>query len=615
MQVKEISRQLEEVVIKIAGDSGDGVQVAGQQFTLNTALAGNDVGIFPEFPAEIRAPQGTLAGVSGFQIHFGSHTILTPGDEFDVLVAFNAAALKTNLARLKKGGTIITDLSGFDSKNLRLAGYPQNVNPIEDDSLSDYTLLSLDITKLNRECLNGMEMSKGDQDRSRNFYILGFLLWMYHRDLKPTVDALKSLFAKKPQALEANLKAITAGYNLADTMELSAGRAHVNPAGLSPGIYRGITGNKAVALGFITASIRSGLKLFYGSYPITPASDILHELSKYKHYGVITFQAEDEIAAIASCIGASYGGSLAVTGTSGPGMVLKQESLALATMMELPLVVVDVQRGGPSTGLPTKTEQADLMLALFGRHGECPVPVIAAKSPADCFFSAIEAAKIALTHMTPVVLLTDGYLANGAETWKIPDPESIPPIPVSFAELNGHPYQPYARDEKLVRQWALPGTPGLEHRLGGLEKRVSTGEVSYDAMNHEQMVNLRAAKVARIADDLPLLQMESGPERGKVLVLGWGSTWGAIRTAVLELEAEGITISHAHLRHLNPFPKNLGEVLSRFEKVIVPEMNLGQLVRLIRDAFHLDAQRMSKVQGMPFTVTELKAKLKEVANG
>jgi 2-oxoglutarate ferredoxin oxidoreductase subunit alpha len=606
---------LHDVVIKFAGDSGDGMQLTGSQFTNNTALMGIDLATFPDFPAEIRAPQGTLPGVSGYQLRFSSDQIFTPGDECDVLIAMNAAALKTNLKALKKGGKIITNIEGFDSKNLRLANYPDGVNPLEDGSLDGYELIKIDVTKMTREALKDFSIGMKEKDRAKNMFVLGFLYWMYNRDMESTEKFLKDKFGKKPEILESNIKALRAGYNYGDTTETFTTTYKVEKAKLEPGTYRPIMGNQALAYGLIAASQKSGLPLFLGSYPITPASDVLHDLSKYKSFGVRTFQAEDEIAAISSAIGASYGGSIGVTTTSGPGMALKAEAMGLAVMLEIPLVICDIQRGGPSTGLPTKTEQSDLMQAYYGRNGECPMPIVSASTPSDCFAAVYEAVRIAVQHMTPVIFLSDGYIANGAEPWKFPTSADLPPIEVTFKKELGEgedKFLPYLRDEKLARPWAIPGTPGFQHRVGGLEKQNITGNVSYEPENHQLMVKIRQEKVDKIADYIPLQQLDSGPEKGKVLVLGWGSTYGAIKSAVAELQHEGYEVSHAHLRYVRPFPKNLGEILKNFEQVLVPEINNGQLVKIIRDQYFVDAKAHNKIMGVPITKTELVMKLREM---
>jgi 2-oxoglutarate ferredoxin oxidoreductase subunit alpha len=600
-------RSIDHVVIKFAGDSGDGMQLTGGQFTNNTALLGADLQTFPDFPAEIRAPAGTLAGVSGFQLHFGSHKIFTPGDKCNVLVAMNAAALKVNIKNLNPGAIIIANTDGFDSKNLRLAHYEQN--PLEDHSLDSYQLIRIDVTRMTREALKDITLSTKEKDRCKNMFVLGFLYYMYNRKLDSTIRFLEQKFSKKPDVLEANRIALNTGFSFADTTEVFTSRYKVEPASLDPGVYRSIMGNEAVAMGLVAASRKSGLPLFLGSYPITPASDILHYLSKYKNFGVRSFQAEDEIAAICAAIGASFGGSLAVTTTSGPGMALKGEAMGLAMMLELPLVICNIQRAGPSTGMPTKTEQADLLQALYGRNGECPMPVIAAATPSDAFHATLEAARIAIEHMTPVILLSDGYIANGAEPWRFPQEKDLPAIQTAFAAEQDEDsvFHPYERNEKLVRPWAIPGTKGLEHRIGGLEKQAVTGNISYDPDNHEHMVKVREARVEQIADYLPEQKLAAGPASGQVLFLGWGSTYGAIQGAVEQLTADGYAASHVHLRHIKPFPRNLGEILSRFDHVIVPEINNGQLVKVIRDRYLIDAQGFNKIKGVPITAKELLA--------
>lgn len=605
---------LQDVVIKFAGDSGDGMQLTGSQFTNNTAMLGIDLATFPDFPAEIRAPQGTLPGVSGYQLRFSSNQVFTPGDECDVLVAMNAAALKTNLKSIKKGGRIIANTDGFDPKNLRLANYPEGINPLDDDSLGSFEVIKMDVTKMTREALKEIPMGMKEKDRAKNMFVLGFLYWMYNRDMDSTLQFLQEKFGKKDEILNSNIKALQAGYNFGDTTETFTTRYKVEKAKMEPGNYRSIMGNQAVSYGLIAASQKSGLPLFLGSYPITPASDILHDLSKYKAFGVRTFQAEDEIAGIASAIGASYGGSLAVTTTSGPGIALKSEAMGLAVMLEIPLVICNIQRGGPSTGLPTKTEQSDLMQAYYGRNGDCPMPIVSASTPSDCFEAVYEAARISVQHMTPVIFLSDGYIANGAEPWKFPKSEDLPSITVKFkTELGEDEKQlkPYMRDEKLARPWAIPGTPGLEHRIGGLEKQDITGNVSYDPDNHQHMVKTRQAKVDKIADYIPLQKLDSGPEKGKILILGWGSTYGSIKSACTELQHAGHSVSHAHLRYIRPFPKNLGEILKNFDKVIVPEINNGQLIKIIRDQYFVDAVPYNKIMGSPITKTELVAEIKK----
>lgn len=609
--------EAESVVIRFSGDSGDGMQLTGSQFTDTAAYLGNDLSTFPEFPAEIRAPMGTTAGVSGFQVHFGSKEIFTPGDEYDVLVTMNAAGLKVDLPKLKKGGIIIANTAGFDKKNLGLAGYPDGANPLEDGTLEGYTVYKIDVTRFTKECLQGTGLGMKEIDRSKNMFVLGLLFWMFDEPMDYTINFINEKFAKKPEIAEANIKTLKAGWNFGDHTEIFGSRFKVNAAQLPKGTYRNISGNQATAIGLVTASELSGLPLFLGSYPITPASDVLHELSKYKANGVKTFQAEDEIAAVCAAIGASYAGGLGVTTTSGPGMSLKTEAIGLATMLEIPLVIVDIQRGGPSTGLPTKTEQSDLLMAMYGRHGEAPLPVIAASSPADCFDTILEATRIAVEYMTPVICLTDGYIANGTEPWRFPNASDLKPIEVKFTtEPNGEDgkFYPYQRDEKMSRPWVIPGTKELMHRIGGLEKQSQTGNVSYDAKNHGEMTAQRAEKVAKIADAIPDVKVDSGKDSGKLLVLGWGSTSGAIKTAVRELMGKGYDVSHLHLKHINPFPKNLGEVLSRFDQVLIPEMNCGQLIQLIRAKYLIPAIGFSKVMGLPFTTAELKNKIQEILN-
>ncbi len=603
---------LNDVVIKFAGDSGDGMQLTGSQFTNNTAMLGIDLATFPDFPAEIRAPIGTLPGVSGYQLRFSSDRVYTPGDACDVLVAMNAAALKTNLIGLKPGGRIIANEDGFDAKNLRLANYPEGVNPLNDDSLGNYEVIRMDVTKMTREALKDITMGIKEKDRAKNMFVLGFLYWMYNRDMETTIGFIKEKFGKKPEIFESNVKALQAGYNYGDTTETFTTRYKVEKAKMEPGTYRSIMGNQALSYGLIAASQKSGLNLFLGSYPITPASDILHELARYKNFGIKTFQAEDEIAAITSAIGASYGGSLGLTTSSGPGIALKGEAIGLAVMLEIPLIVINIQRGGPSTGLPTKTEQSDLMQAYYGRNGECPMPIISASTPSDCFSAVYEAVRISVQHMTPVMFLSDGYIANGAEPWKFPQAADLPEIKTQFASQNfagnmdaDGKFQPYKRDEKLVRPWAIPGTPGLEHRVGGLEKEDITGNISYDPENHEHMVKTRQAKVDMIANHIPEQHLDSGEKAGKVLVLGWGSTYGAIKSACAELQKQGKSVSHAHLRYVRPFPRNLGDILKNFEHILVPEINNGQLVKIIRDVYFVDAKPYNKIMGIPITKGEL----------
>lgn len=606
---------LKEVVIKFAGDSGDGMQLTGTQFTNNTALMGIDLATFPDFPAEIRAPLGTLPGVSGFQLRFSSDRIFSPGDTCDVLVAMNAAALKSNLKTLKKSGKVIVNTEGFDTKNLRLANYIDGINPLEDGTLDGYEVIKIDVTKITRETLKEFTLGTKEKDRAKNMFVLGFLYWMYNRKLDNTLNFLKEKFAKKPDILESNIKVLQTGYNYGDTTETFTTRYSVKKAKMPPGNYRSIMGNQALAYGLIAASQKSGLQLFLGSYPITPASDILHELSRHKNFGVKTFQAEDEIAAVSSAIGASYGGSLGVTTTSGPGMALKSEAMGLAMMLEIPLLICDIQRGGPSTGLPTKTEQSDLLQAYYGRNGESPMPVIAASTPSDCFSAVYEAVRIAVQHMTPVIFLSDGYIANGAEPWKYPESKDLLPIKVNFKkqlEENEEVFQPYLRDQNLVRSWAIPGFAGLEHRVGGLEKQDITGNVSYDPENHQLMVKVRQEKIDKVANDIPDQKIDNGPEKGRVLVLGWGSTYGAIKSAVVELLSEGFSVSHIHLRYVRPFPKNLGSLIKNFEKVLIPELNNGQLIKIIRDQYLVDAKGFNKIMGIPFTKNELIEEIKKL---
>ena len=600
---------LQDVVIKFAGDSGDGMQLTGQQFTNNTALLGIDLATFPDFPAEIRAPLGTLPGVSGFQIHFSSNRVYTPGDICDVLVAMNAAALKVNLKGLKKGGKIIANIEGFDTKNLRLAAYPDGINPLEDGSLDGYDLTKVDVTKLTREALKAYtDLGNKERDRAKNMFVLGMIYWLYNRDLDTTIEYLKDKFKKKESILNSNIDVLKAGYFYGETAELFSSRYKVEKAKMEPGVYRSIMGNQALSMGLIAAGQKSGLQLFLGSYPITPATDILHELSKYKNFNVKTFQAEDEIAGISAAIGASYGGSIGLTTTSGPGMALKTEAMGLAMMLEIPLVIVNIQRGGPSTGLPTKTEQSDLMQAYYGRNGEAPIPIIATSTPSDCFDLAFEAVRIAVQHMTPVILLSDGYIANGAEPWKFPSAADLPTIEVKFKKAldeGEEKFLPYKRNEKGARPWAIPGTPGLEHRIGGLEKQAETGNVSYDSENHEFMVKSREAKVDKIADYIPLQTIDTGAEKGKVLILGWGSTYGTIKSAALHLQSQGKAVSHAHIKYMRPFPKNLGDILKNFETVVIPEINNGQLIKIIRDKYFVDAKGYNKIMGVPITKQEL----------
>jgi 2-oxoglutarate ferredoxin oxidoreductase subunit alpha len=597
-------QDIEQATVRFCGDSGDGMQLAGTQFTNTSALAGNDVATFPDFPAEIRAPRGTLAGVSGFQIHFASKDIFTPGDQVDALVAMNPAALATNLIDLVRGGILIVNEDAFEEKGLKQAGYA--TNPLEDGSLAAYQVFPIEMTRLTRMAVADMGLGIKESDRCRNFYAMGLVFWLYDRSLDPTLRYIDAKFGKRPEIAEANRRALRAGYNYGETVEAFHSHFRVHKAQLPAGTYRNIMGNEALAWGMMTAAHLSGCELFLGSYPITPASDILHELARHKNFGVRTFQAEDEIAAVTSAIGAAFGGSMAITSSSGPGIALKQEAMGLAVMTELPMIVINVQRGGPSTGLPTKTEQADLMQAMFGRNGECPIPVIAARSPSDCFDVAIEAWRIATRFMTPVILLSDGYIANGSEPWRLPDIESLPRITIEHptAPSNGEVFHPYQRNERLARPWAVPGTPGLMHRIGGLEKQDVTGNVNYEPENHQHMVNLRARKIAGIADDIPLQSVE-GPETGRLLVLSWGGTYGACVTAVREAIERGQSVAHAHLRYLNPLPRNLGEILARYDRVLIPELNRGQLRLLIRGQYLVDAQGLNKVKGKPFSAVEV----------
>ncbi|MEK6710288.1 MAG: 2-oxoacid:acceptor oxidoreductase subunit alpha [Nitrospinota bacterium] len=602
--------EVDTVAIRFAGDSGDGVQLAGDRFTNATALAGNDLSTFPDYPAEIRAPAGTLAGVSGFQINFSNKVVHTPGDEVDVLVAMNPAALKANLGDLKKGGAIIANTDNFGDKNLEKAGY--KANPLQDEKIrSAYKIHEVPLTSLTRKALADMELQSNLADRCKNFFALGLMMWMYSRPTESTKKWIQEKFGKRPEVLGANMRAFDAGYFFGENTEIFAHHYIVREATYAPGTYRNISGNVALAYGFIAAARKMGLRLFWGAYPITPASDVLHELSRHKKFGVLTFQAEDEIAAISATIGAAYAGTLAVTCSSGPGIALKGEAMGLGVMAELPMVICNVQRGGPSTGLPTKTEQADLLQAVYGRNGECPIPVVAACTPSDCFWTAIEAARLAVKYMTPVILLSDGYLANGSEPWKLPRASDIPEMPVEF-HTDPEGFQPYLREKTtLARPWVVPGTPKLEHRIGGIEKADITGNISYDPKNHEHMVLTRAAKVAGIARDIPPAEVV-GKESGKVLVVGWGGTFGAITAAVEALQARGASVSQVHLRHLNPLPPNLGEVLKKFGTILVPELNLGQLSKVLRSEYLLNVVGLNKVQGRPFMVSEIISKVEEL---
>ncbi|MER6527621.1 2-oxoacid:acceptor oxidoreductase subunit alpha [Streptomyces sp. NPDC001508] len=613
-------RRLERVVIRFAGDSGDGMQLTGDRFTSETASFGNDLSTLPNFPAEIRAPAGTLPGVSSFQLHFADHDILTPGDAPNVLVAMNPAALKANIGDLPRGAEIIVNTDEFTKRAMQKVGYA--TSPLEDGSLDGYGLHPVPLTTLTVEALKDFDLTRKEAERSKNMFALGLLSWMYHRPTEGTERFLRTKFANKPEIAEANLTAFRAGWNFGETTEDFAVSYEVAPAAKAfpVGTYRNISGNLALAYGLVSASRQADLPLFLGSYPITPASDILHELSKHKNFGVRTFQAEDEIAGIGAALGAAFGGSLAVTTTSGPGVALKSETIGLAVSLELPLLVIDIQRGGPSTGLPTKTEQADLLQAMFGRNGEAPVPIVAPRTPADCFDAALEAARIALTYRTPVLLLSDGYLANGSEPWRIPSLEELPDLRVRFAQGPNHTlddgtevFWPYKRDpETLARPWAIPGTPGLEHRIGGIEKQDGTGNISYDPANHDYMVRTRQAKIDGI--EVPDIEVDD-PDDARLLVLGWGSTYGPITAAVRRLRVKGVPVAQAHLRHLNPFPGNLGEVLRRYDKVVVPEMNLGQLALLIRAKYLVDARSYNQVSGMPFKAEQLAAALKEAIDG
>ena len=600
---------IDQAVIRFCGDSGDGMQITGSQFTNTVALYGNDLATFPDYPAEIRAPAGTLPGVSGFQVHFSSNDVYTPGDSVDVLVAMNPAALKMNLPDLKTNGILIVNLDSFKENDLRKAQIV--TNPLEDHSLDGYRLFAVELTKMTRAALKDLGLDTKSMDRCKNFFALGMCYWLYNRSMEPTHGWLQEKFKNKQQLVQANKLAMQAGYSYCEATEAFQISYEIPPAKLAPGVYRNISGNAALALGFVAASQKAGIPLFLGSYPITPASDILHELSMYKDFGVITFQAEDEIAAITSAIGAAYAGALGITSTSGPGMALKTEALGLAVAVELPLVICDIQRGGPSTGLPTKTEQADLLQALFGRNSEAPIPVLAPSSPGDCFWIALEASRIAIKHMVPVIILSDGYLANGAEPWKVPTVDELPEIPVHF-ETNPEGFLPYRRDPvTLSRPWAVPGTPGLEHRIGGIEKQDVTGNINYEPLNHEHMVRLRAAKVESVANDIPPIVVE-GDESGDLLIIAWGSTHGPITAALNAQREKGRKVGHVHLRYLNPLPRDLGEVISRYRKVLVPEMNMGQLLMILRAKYLVDAQGYNKIQGKPFKTSEIEQKIEQM---
>jgi 2-oxoglutarate ferredoxin oxidoreductase subunit alpha len=605
-------QELERVTIRFVGDSGDGMQLTGTQFTRTAAVFGNDISTFPDYPAEIRAPAGSLAGVSGFQISFSSSQIHTPGDQPDVLVAMNPAALRANIGDLPAGGALIVNTDAFTPANLAKVGY--DTNPLADGSLKQYSVFEIPIGTLNARSLEGLEMTNKQIDLTKNFFALGVMFWLYERTMEPTIAWIDEKFSKRPVIAEANERSLKAGYAFGETTEIFHTHYRVAPAHLAPGRYRNITGNEATALGFVVASRKAERTLFYASYPITPASDILHQLSGYKNFGVKSFQAEDEIAAMGAAIGAAYGGLLGMTGTSGPGLALKSEAINLAVMTELPVVIVDVQRAGPSTGMPTKTEQGDLLQALYGRNGESPMPVLAPATPAECFDLAFEAARIALRYMTPVTYLSDAFLATGAEPWRVPEVDSLPSIAVPNA-TDHSTFHPYARDpETLARMWAVPGTPGLEHRIGGLEKADILGSVSYDPDNHHRMTLLRAEKVARIANDIPDLEV-FGPETGELLILGWGSTYGAIRSAVERLHAEGQSVAHAHLRYLNPFPRNTERVLGRYRRILVPELNLGQLLMLVRARFLVDAEGYNRVRGKPFRISEIHERAEQILAG
>ncbi len=602
-------KSLPGAIVRFAGDSGDGMQVTGSQFTVAAALARNDLATFPDFPAEIRAPAGTTFGVSGFQINFASRDVFTPGDAPDVLVAMNPAALKVNLQDLKPGGLLVLNSGAFTAGNLKKAGYAES--PLENDSLSGYQVLSIDITKLTVAAVKEAGLSTKDANRCKNFWTLGLMFWIYGRPLEPTIQWLERKFGKKPELVQANTLALKAGHAFGETAEVSHFRYEVPAAPVEPGVYRNISGNQATALGVVAAGQLAGLDIVLGAYPITPASDVLHELSRYKHFGVTTIQAEDEIAACCAAIGASYAGSLGVTSTSGPGMALKMEAIGLAIAVELPLLILDIQRAGPSTGMPTKTEQSDLLQAVYGRNGEAPVAVLAAATPGDCFYTVIEGARLATKYMTPVIVLTDGYLGNGAEPWKVPKVADLTPFPVKF-RTDPEGFHPFNRDEQtLARNWAIPGTPGLLHRIGGIEKAFDSGNISYDPANHAKMSRVRADKIANIANDIPEAKVDVGTDSGKLLVVGWGSTYGAIREAVQNCRDAGADVSHLHLRYINPFPKNLGQLLSQFDHVLVPEMNMGQLVKVLRSEFLIPAESYAKIQGQPFKIGELEARIKQ----
>ena len=615
------TEQLDQVIVRFAGDSGDGMQLTGDRFTTSSAHFGNDMATFPDFPAEIRAPAGTLSGVSAFQVHISDHDILTPGDAPNVLVAMNPAALKANLELMAKGTILLVNSDAFEERNLTKAGYAEN--PLSDGSLGAYTVYEVPMTSITQEVCKEAGVKPRDAERSKNFFALGLVSWLYTRPIDPTLEWITERFGSKPQVAEANRRAFRAGFDFGETAELFESNYEVRPATFEPGEYVQVTGNSALAWGLITASRLAGLPLFLGSYPITPASDILHELSRRKEFGIRTFQAEDEIAGIGAALGAAFGGSLGVTTTSGPGLDLKSETIGLAINLELPLLIVDVQRGGPSTGLPTKTEQADLLHAMYGRHGEAPLPIIAPQNPSDCFAVAIEATRLAIKYRTPVIVLSDGYLANGAEPWRLPDVDALEPIDPDFASQPNHidddgtaSFWPYIRDpEPLARPWAPPGLPGLEHRIGGLEKADGSGNVDYEGVNHELMVHLRRNKIAGIAADIPKLEVNDETGDAQLLLVSWGSTYAAVAAGVKRVRARGMKVAHAHLRYLNPFPSNLGEVLDRYTQVLVPEINLGQLSRILRADFLVDAQSYNKVQGVPFRVGEIEAAIVALLGG
>ena len=618
---QHVTEQLDQVIVRFAGDSGDGMQLTGDRFTTSSALLGNDMSTFPDFPAEIRAPAGTLNGVSAFQVHISDHDILTPGDSPNVLVAMNPAALKANIDLMAKGTILLVNSDAFDERNLAKAGY--ETNPLTDGSLSPYSVYEVPMTSITQEVCKEAGVKPRDAERSKNFFALGLVSWLYTRPIEPTINWITERFAAKPQVVEANTRAFRAGYDFGETAELFESNYEIRPATFEKGEYVQVTGNQALAWGLITASRLAGLPIFLGSYPITPASDILHELSRRKEFGIRTFQAEDEIAGIGAALGASFGGAIGVTTTSGPGLDLKSEAIGLAINLELPLVIVDVQRGGPSTGLPTKTEQADLLHAMYGRHGEAPLPILAPMTPSDCFAAAIEATRLAVKYRTPVILLSDGYLANGAEPWRLPDLDALEPIDPGFAsepnhvDDDGNPaFWPYVRDpETLARPWAPPGLPGLEHRIGGLEKADGSGNVSYEGVNHERMVHLRRDKIAGIAADTPLVEVNDETGDAQLLLVSWGSTYAAVAAGVKRVRARGMKAAHVHLRHLNPLPANLGEVLDRYAQVLVPEINLGQLSRILRAEYLVDAQTMSKMQGVPFRVGEIEAAITALLGG